>query len=307
MVPVFIFGSLRSGTTLLRLIINSHPDLSNPGEADFLFDGLDLNCSPPCYNKNQLQRDWIFSAQQLSLRPDLDGIELLHDMLAQLSEDFPGRTSVNIHRHSDKLAKTLPEAKVVHLVRDPRDVARSSIGMGWAGTTYHGVDHWIETERTWTDAAQKFHENHVLNLRYESLLKNPKNELLKLCKFLEVEWNAEMLEFHNNSSYSPIDAKLAYQWRSTASPNEVRYVEAKAGALMKQRGYHLTQDRAKPIRNVEKIILSFKNRISIWNFGVKRYGFRLYILEKITRYFRLTHWNSALHDKIQIINSKAAK
>ncbi|MDZ7627639.1 MAG: sulfotransferase [Parvularculaceae bacterium] len=35
---VFICGALRSGTTLLRIMVNHHPQLSNPGEMDFLFE-----------------------------------------------------------------------------------------------------------------------------------------------------------------------------------------------------------------------------------------------------------------------------
>ena len=45
--PVFIFGSERSGTTVLRLMVNAHPMLSNPGEFDFLFDTIRPSDAPP--------------------------------------------------------------------------------------------------------------------------------------------------------------------------------------------------------------------------------------------------------------------
>ena len=49
----------------------------------------------------------------------------------------------------DRLTRIWPDARFIHLVRDPRDVARSVIPMGWAGNTWVGVERWMEAERLW--------------------------------------------------------------------------------------------------------------------------------------------------------------
>jgi hypothetical protein len=56
-----------------------------------------------------------------------------------------------VHRHYDRLLRLWPEARFIHLVRDPRDVASSCIGMGWAGNVWTGVTRWIEAERLWDE------------------------------------------------------------------------------------------------------------------------------------------------------------
>lgn len=304
---VFLFGSLRSGTTLLRLMVDAHPELANPGETDFLFDHLDLTRDPPRYDLEALRLDRIFRARGLHLPPGLDGLDLLAEMLAQLSAGAPGRTSLNIHRHPDRLAAACPEARVVHLVRDPRDVARSSIGMGWAGTLFHGVGHWIGTEEAWARAAPAFPEDRVLELRYEALLRDPQAELRRLCAFLGVDWSPRMLDFHETSTYAPVDARLAEQWRRRSSLREIRHVESRAAPLMERLGYALAGGPPRLPGPPERAMLALRNRTAIWRFGMKRYGARLFWAEKLARVAGLRTWHTRLHLEMQRIQERHLK
>ena len=300
--PVFLFGSLRSGTTLLRLMVDAHPDLSNPGEADFLFDHLDLEADPPRYDLAAFPLDRVFRARELNLEPGLDGLDLCHDLLSQLSAKAPGLTTLNIHRHPDRLAAALPEARVVHLVRDPRDVARSSIGMGWAGTLYHGVDHWIRTETAWARAAPAFGEDKVLDLRYEALVQSPEAELDRLCRFLGVGYDPRMLSFHKTSTYAPIDPKLAEQWRHRSDLREIRHVEAKAAPLMERLGYPLAGGPLRPTGAAERAALTLRDRSAVLVFGMKRYGAGLFWSEKLARISGLRAWHNRLRLEKQRID-----
>ncbi|MEO1686277.1 MAG: sulfotransferase [Pseudomonadota bacterium] len=304
---VFLFGSLRSGTTLLRLMVDAHPDLANPGETDFLFDHLDLTQDPPRYDLDALRFDRIFKARDLHLPPGLDGLDLLADMIAQLSAPAPGRTSLNIHRHPERVVAACPNARIVHLVRDPRDVARSSIGMGWAGTLFHGVGHWIETEKAWARAAAAFPEDQVLELRYEALVRDPEPELRRLCAFLGVEWNPGMLDFHETSTYAPVDAKLAEQWRRKSSLREIRHVEARAAPLMERLGYALAGGPTEPPGLLERAALAVRNKTAIWRFGMDRLGARLFWAEKLARFAGLKTWHRRLQLDIQHIQMQHLK
>ena len=222
--PVFVYGALRSGTTVFRLMLDAHPALSNCGEVDFLLDYLEPDPSRPCgwrYRREEMVIDRIFRARELALDPGLDGLALFEDMLAQLARRSPGRLTLNIHRHIDRLLAIRPDVEIVHLLRDPRDVARSSIGMGWAGTLYHGVSHWIGTEQAWDRVVPRLGPGQVLTLRYEELFRDIEAELHRVCDFLDVPFDAAMLSYHEGSTYDPPDPQLVEQWRRKSTPEEI--------------------------------------------------------------------------------------
>ena len=168
---LFVFyGSLRSGTTLMRLMFDAHPEISCPGERDFMFDYLGHRQD---YDPQKLATDRIFQSAELTLPQTKNGIEAFQQMLAEDRAKSPKQIYVLIlHRGLEAAMQAMPNAKFIHLLRDPRDVARSSIGMGWAGNTWYGVNHWLTTEQQWDQAITP--ERAVLNLRYEDLLDDPK-------------------------------------------------------------------------------------------------------------------------------------
>lgn len=101
-----------------------------------------------------LKANRIFHYSGVVLRDDLEGLDLVRDMVDQIQCRGDGSTvAINLHRNAWAIDLICPGAKIVHVVRDPRDVARSSIGMGWYGFAYFGVDHWIKTENAWDRAA----------------------------------------------------------------------------------------------------------------------------------------------------------
>jgi len=302
--PVFVYGALRSGTTVFRLMLDAHPALSNCGEVDFLLDYLEPDPSRPCgwrYRRAEMALDRIFRARELELDPALDGLALFEDMLAQLTRRSPGRLTLNIHRHVDRLLAIRPGVGIVHLLRDPRDVARSSIGMGWAGTLYHGVGHWIGTEQAWDRVVPRFGPGQVLTLRYEDLFRDIETELQRVCDFLGVPFDAAMLRYHEGSTYDPPDPKLVEQWRRKSTPGEIALVEGRAGALMAARGYVPTGPGVRP-GALQSLRLGLANKAAIWRTGMARYGAALYLSEKLARRLGLT----GLHRRLRIRTERKA-
>lgn len=132
---VFIYSALRSGSTLFRLMLDASPEISNPGEMDFLFDHLHRTHSGVWeYDRQSLTQDRVFRSASLELDNALNGRALLDSMLSQIHRRHRGRMTLTVHRNAQKIVALFPAARFIHLLRDPRDVARSSIGMGWAGT-----------------------------------------------------------------------------------------------------------------------------------------------------------------------------
>ncbi len=285
--PFFLIGALRSGTTVFRLMLRSHEQIDAPGETDFIFDYLSRS---PATNEwhcdiDALRLDRRFRSRNLKLLNSTDGREIALDLVAQLDERSQGSLCLCIHRHADRAAAIFPNCKVIHLVRDPRDVASSCIGMGWAGNTYFGVDQWIETETNWDSSVSQFDANNILELRFEDLILDPQSQLLRVCDFLGLPFTAGMLNYSRHSTYAPPDASAVQRWREKLSPRDIALIELKAKTLLVQRGYELSGHPLDAPRLQEKLALSCSNKIHKWKFGIEYYGATTFLLAKITSRF----------------------
>lgn len=283
---VIVYGAVRSGTTMFRLMLNSHPQITNPGEVDFLFDHLHPDPSRPgqwLYDREGLAASRIFRAHGLYLPDDLDGLDLMGEMLNQFSARAPGRVlTVNVHRNPGFIAQLLPEAPFIHMLRDPRDVARSCVGMGWAGNSYHGAGSWIDAERQWDEAAPMLQGRPVLTLPFEALMRDLEGQLTKVCAFLDVPLRPEMLRYHESSSYEAPDPAIAQQWRRRAPKTEIALIEGRCAELMAARGYAPECGPRHP-GPAEAAILSLTNRTRRWRFNIDRFGLPLFLAGHATR------------------------
>ena len=279
----FVYGALRSGTTMFRLMLNAHDAVYNPGEADFLFDYLVRDPSETDgwrYDRQGLADNRIFRAHGLDMPDELDGLDLMGDFIRQFQGRAPQAVlTVNIHRHAERIIATMPEARLIHILRDPRDVARSSVGMGWAGLSYYGVDHWIRTEESWDAAAVP--DAQTLTLKFEDLMADLEGSLGQVCDFLGVPFETKMLGYHHNTTYGPPDPKLAKQWRRKATPREVALLESKCGPLLAARGYEAGAVLHHP-GNVELTLLRLRNNIGRRRASLRRFGLPLLIGAKVT-------------------------
>ena len=303
--PLFVFGALRSGTTLLRLMLKNHSKIRSPGEADYLFDHLHPASEGWQLDKGALAEDWIFQEAGIGSPGQVRGVNLVYDMVDRLSEQEPAPLiSLNIHRNISKAAAVFPDAKFIHLLRDPRDVARSSVGMGWNGNSYFGVRHWIECEEEWDRTALA--ESQVLTVRFEELMQDLETSLSRICAFLELEFEPTMLEYHKTSTYAPPDPGIAQKWRKKAGTREIALIECQAGPIMASRGYAPESD-ARPPGAVEEAYLRIDNHLRRWRFNIRRYGFGLFVSHHLARVLGLrsiAHQLAARKQNIKIQNLK---
>jgi len=283
--PIFMLGALRSGTTVFRLMLDSHEHLRCPDETDFIFDYLNkkLTSKDWGYDLEGLRLDRIFQTHNLSIPSSEDGKEIAHDFVKQLGRRSPGILCLSIHRNADKVAAVFPGCKIIHLIRDPRDVASSCLSMGWAGNTYYGVDHWLQTESNWESAASQFGEQDVLELRFKELILNPRAQLERVCRFIGVSFSSAMLNYSEKSTYAPPDPSAIEQWKTKLGPREIALVEIKSKSLLLRRNYELSGYSLEPPGLPERLALFLANKAYKWRFGVHRYGTVNFIMEKVTR------------------------
>ncbi len=208
----FVVGVGRSGTTLLRMMLDAHPDLAVPWETHFLRDvrrlGLeganDLETFRSTVVEHASWADFHIDAdvfeRSLKALPQFSCAEGLRTFYRLYTEKFgKSRWGDKTPPHDSlmkELSDLLPEARFIHLIRDGRDVALSYRGK-WFGP---GDDMkaqaaaWMSRIRRSRRLAQKV--PHYLEIRYEDLVAEPEKTLRQICEFIELPWSEQMLNYH---------------------------------------------------------------------------------------------------------------
>ena len=241
--PVFLIGAERSGTTLLRLMLDHHPKIAFLPEFEFVVEQLDDQSALPDLDEyvNWLTTQRFLEEPGLEIRRTDSYATLVDDFLQQKRErDGKVIVGATVHRHFDRLLQIWPDARFIHLVRDPRDVARSSIQMGWAGNTYVALDRWLHAEGLWDSLETELPRDRWINLQFEKLIGDAQQELTRICDFIGVLFDPAMFDYANSSTYDLPDPASVQQWRSKSSNRDVRLAEARVGSWLESRGYELS-------------------------------------------------------------------
>ncbi|MEM9374004.1 MAG: sulfotransferase [Planctomycetota bacterium] len=285
---LFLVGAERSGTTMLRLMLGHHPDLAWQNEFEYAVDRLGDDGTPPALEayRSYLGMHRVFRANAYEIDPGLDYSGLVRSFLGQCRERA-GKPIVGatVHRHFDRILSVWPDARFIHLVRDPRDVAPSVIRMGWAGNVYHASERWIGAERAWDRVADRIAPSRLLELRFEDLLADPRGQLAHVCAFVGVPYDDAMLSFHEDTSYDPPDPSASQRWSVVLSERDVRLIEGRLGELAERRGYELSGLPPLHPGLLRRSALRIQNKVAHvrWNFD--RYGVRLYIRAQLAKRF----------------------
>ncbi len=270
---VIVYGALRSGTTLLRLMLDKNAALNCPGETDFLFDFLSFDPDGnAALDRDALQRNRIFQASGLTLNPTLDDVAAVRDLVAQLHRPGAPCLVLMLHRHVAEALRLFPDTPVLHMLRDPRDVARSAIGMGWAGTEYHGAIYWMRTEWDWDRMVTEHPNAKTQDLHYEALIKTPEDTLQSLCAFFGVAFDPDMLNYSEGTTYDAPDVSLVEQWRRKQTPYAIGLVEARLGSLLTNRGYAPSGHPVITPNLMQRVQLLWQDKRAVWSVRIARYG-----------------------------------
>lgn len=300
-----VFGALRSGTTLLRLMLDGHPGLHCPGETDFLFDAIKRQGDGWTYDRAALNADRIYRASLVEYPQELDGAEALTAMIDQIRR--PGVMPVlMLHRGLERAVELLPDAKIIHLRRDPRDVARSSIGMGWAGNVYYGASHWLETASSW-NRAQAIMSVKPLDIFYEELIPETEAQQRRICEYLGLDYDAGMMDYTKGSTYAAPDPSLTYQWKRKQTAREVVLLEARLGQMLIDYGYEPSDYPPVKLTVPIKVGLKVEDWIARQRFRVGRFGLGTVIREKLARWLGLKGLQASTQLRIDEITRQHLK
>lgn len=295
---------------MLRLMLDFHPQLAWCSEFEFAVDHITepgVWVDLPEYHK-WLETDRVFQDCQFSVNPDLSYPELIADFLRQKQQrDRKPYVGATVHRHFDRLLWLWPKARFIHLVRDPRDVAVSCIGMGWAGNAWTGVDRWHEAEILWNQMKTSLTPDRYLEVRYEELLANPEAVLTQICEFLGVAYSPNMLTYPQQSTYSYPDVRHAYKWKKKMKRQDVQLIEAKLGELIAQRGYVLSGHPIPSPSRLLRAVLKIHDRLARIQFRIQFMGLPLFVADYIVRRIGIESWQRAMRLRLNQLEQAALK
>jgi hypothetical protein len=283
----FVVGATRSGTTLLRLMLDAHPQLAIPSETHFIpevIEAVDERGTGP----DRLIE--LLVAHRRWGDFDLEADDL-RERLVALDEPFTAAEAVRAfyRLYADKEGKprwgdktpgylrkmrtiqaALPEARFVHLIRDGRDVALSVLEQQFGPQTIEAAAE-LWRERIARARAQRPWLAHYIEVRFEDLVLDTEATLRTICEFIELPFDAAMLDYHeraarrlqekarelkrrhggtqsaeqrlrsHHKTLEPPNPSLVAGWRTKMDPSDRRTYEQLAGELLAELGYEIDE------------------------------------------------------------------
>ena len=189
--PVFIVGMPRSGTTLVEQIISSHPLVTGAGELPFVSqfgDSLAVDQAPADEKALTAFRQQYLNA----LKKHSEGNAIVTD-----------KTPQNF-RFLGLIISALPEAKIIHVKRDPAAVCWANYTQYFADDSLgycYSLDDTLRYHEAYQDLMEYWHlavPNRVYDLHYEVLTENQEEETRKLIGHLGLDWDDTCLSPQDN-------------------------------------------------------------------------------------------------------------
>jgi hypothetical protein len=225
----------------------------------------------------------------------------VNDFLRQKQVAAGGKPLVGatIHTNFDRIPYLWPDARYIHLVRDPRDVARSVVQKRWAGNIYQATEFWTKAERCWDALVSQLSADDFIEIHYEDLVLRTQAVLTAICRFIGVDYSSEMLDYRVDApQYPPPDPALVRQWRTKLSARDVGLVEVRTAGLMRARGYAPSGYPLPEISPVRHWQLLAAARLRSLRTRVDLYGPWLVTTDVLGR--RLGMWGLARHAQLRM-------
>ncbi len=320
----FVVGKERSGTTLLQVMLNAHPNISAPPESRFIIllysrygsitvwteESLSAFCND--LFQGGLFRQWKMDKQALlsAFIPVKEHLtypllcKCIYYLFAPEGKEVKCLFDKNplYYYFLPELEDLFPEAKFIHLVRDYRDNIASHQRVFRVKQAADLAYRWVRINKL-IDARK--HKRKYFTLKYESLVSDAEKSMKEICAFLQLPFDANMSKNHTNSLYSsytnneseaftkihgsllqPLSSKHIGEWKQSLLPADVTIIESIAGKYGKTYGYEPSDKQAdlNPIK-----ILSIKIRYAIirylYRFIMPRFKLYYFVKRKIWKDF----------------------
>ncbi|HTL96943.1 MAG TPA: sulfotransferase, partial [Gemmatimonadaceae bacterium] len=274
--PIFVLGCGRSGTTLLRLMLNSHPRIAIPGET-WYFPELHADraiirewpdgewrdrltqriTSHPVFPELGISRSTLLAELDSLSRDDWPSVVALVNLTFARTEGKPrwGDKTPGYVRCLPVIKELFPNATVLHVIRDGRDVVLSFLEQPFGPTgILQGADYWkADVERGQQDGPRLF-DGAYHEVRYEELVAEPERVLRDVCNVIGESYDPAMLEYHDSAHRYLHDQQRWHdqtksaptrgrseRWKREMARDDEALFELAAGPLLQRLGYPLTR------------------------------------------------------------------
>ena len=243
----FIIGNPRSGTTLLRLMLNKHSNITVPPEAgflvwlhkdfsDFTFSDSNVKVFMDSLNKTLKIENWnldfhvlenYIKEQKPSDYPQLiDCVYRFYSIfnLKKNVQIFGDKNNFYLNE-IDLLHRLYPEAKFIHIIRDGRSVAVSykelnqkSIDSKYAPKLPNDMEsiaeEWVQNIEKIEASFSAINDDLHHTIKFEELIEKPEDILRDICVFLEIDYDEEMLNYFRTTQNDGLEPDDFLQWKS---------------------------------------------------------------------------------------------
>jgi Sulfotransferase family len=296
--PFFIVGCDRSGTTMLRLILDGSPDVAIPTESMILVDfaphagdalatDAEFDRLARAVWRHPKLREWGLPGRP----PAREGRTGPAAYRAALEAPFLAYAALHGKpRWADKtpyyvgeldlVKRAFPEARIVNLVRDGRDVALSLLRVPFGPSNVWAAARQWRAAVDAGDAAAARYDGDVLTLRYEDLVADPEPEARRVCEFCEIAFRPEMLAIEESAAgrlaagqegwfselYAGIGTRSVGKWHTGMSRPQQAVFAAGASAALLRHGYDVP-DAGSPPPVPAAAYAAHNWAVKLWNFG----------------------------------------
>ena len=261
----FIVGSARSGTTLLRLILNAHPQVAVPPESRFITElwtgreEVEVDDFLTSLGEHRLFRVWNITIDEVRRElgdaqrvPYPDAVEAAYRAWARAKhKDCWGDKTPRYIENIPLLAKLWPEAKFVHQIRDGRNVVLSYADVPFGPKTLgKAADLWAKRVTAGLTEGRKLGPERYLEIRYEEFVANPASQAKTLCDFLGIDFDPDMLDYAEKARTDILPRAARYNphvaeppkaslraWEDQMPERDVAMFEAIAGDVLSMLEY----------------------------------------------------------------------
>jgi hypothetical protein len=207
--PIFIIGSGRSGTTLLRNMLNAHPRIHIAFEPHFYWyqslfrkrrparEFLDYYFQTPHFRWQRVDPRRVLAQLPDGLRRDQLGVAFAAVLRERASRYGRVRFGDKTPAHAASLKQIFadfPDARAIHIVRDPRATAASLARMPWAPASLMINAGYLDLERK---HVAKFRDR-MLSIRLEDLLADSRSTMGRVLEFVGEPWDDAVLDHVRN-------------------------------------------------------------------------------------------------------------
>lgn len=275
--PLFIVGSGRCGTTLLRSMLAAGGEIAIPPESmtiplairkfsyPRLLDWPDLvrlvvslfetQTNFPLWDTSLIpayRASFELPAAERSLARVIDEVFACYrDQNFPDAQSWGDQSPLNTLNLS-RVRRTFPQARYLHLLRNPLDVVASMVEFG--RTAEEATTRWCESIRQVKRLERRIDAEQFLQIRYEDLVTDPEPALRRVCTFTGVTPQEQMLDFwklpstlewrahpHHQNLQKPLFTTSVGSWRSRLSAEQQQLAWAKTAPLARALGYVETQ------------------------------------------------------------------